>query len=76
MGGPWFLDEAMEEDQPLTQESILGDEFGSAAHDIEPCGENNRMARGLGEAEKDLILRGKCGADESDKWHDNGGHAD
>jgi hypothetical protein len=60
-------DQAMEDDQLLTKEGILGDEFGSAAHDIERCRENNGMARGLGEVEESLLQRGHCGADESDK---------
>jgi len=76
LGGPWFLDQAMEEDQLLTKESILGDEFGSAAHDIGRCRENKRRARGQGEVEKSLIQRRKYGADESDKRLGKGRHAD
>jgi hypothetical protein len=51
----------------LAEESILGDEFGLAAGDIERCGENDRMARGPGEVEVGLFQRGQYGAKGSDK---------
>ena len=63
----WFLDEAIEGDQLLAEESILGDEFALAAGDIERCGEKDTMARGPGEGKVGLFQRGQYGAKGSDK---------
>jgi hypothetical protein len=48
----------MEKDQLLAKQGILGDEFGLAAREAGRYREKDRMAKGLGEVEESLLLRG------------------
>lgn len=66
MREPWLLDLAMEDGRLQTQGSILCDEFGLAAREVDRCGEDNRMAKGQGEVKESHIQRRRCGAYEPD----------
>ncbi len=47
-----FFDLTVEDEELLTEESILGDELSFASGMIGDYGECNRMTRGLGEMEE------------------------
>jgi hypothetical protein len=75
-GEAWLADLAMEEDELLAEEGVLGNELGLAAGDIERCGENDRIARRPGEVEASQFHRCPCGADAMNKPVGEGRHVE
>ena len=52
-----LVDLAVEDDQLLPEQGILGNEIGFAMHEVGGRAEHNRMTRGLGEMEESLFER-------------------
>jgi len=60
-------DLAMEEDELLAEEDVLGSELGLAASEVEGRAKEDRMARRPGEMEASQFQRCQCGAEVVDK---------
>ena len=52
-----LFDLAVQDDQLLAEESIIGNEVGFAACEVSGGAENNRVPRGLSEMEESLFER-------------------
>ena len=63
----WHADLAVEDDELLAEEGVLGNELGIAASEIEGKAEKDRTARRSGESERSAFQRQQCGAYGSDK---------
>jgi hypothetical protein len=66
-GETWLANLAVEDDELLAEEGILGNELGIAASEIEGRAEKDRIARWPGELECGVLQRYQCGAYASDK---------
>ena len=66
-GEPWLVNLAVEDDELLAEEGVLGNEFGIAASEIESRAEKDRIARRPGELEGSVLQRQQWGAHASDK---------
>jgi len=75
-GEPWLVNLAVEDDELLAEEGVLGDEFGIAASEIEGRAEKERIARRPGELKGSVFQRQQCGAHASDKPVDQGRQAE
>ena len=63
----WLANLAVEDDELLAEEGVLGNEFGIAASEIEGRAEKDRIARRPGELEEGPFQGHQCGAYGSDK---------
>ena len=66
-GEAWLADLAVEDDELLAEEGVLGNELGLAASEVEGRDEKDRIARRLGEMEEAVFQRYQCGAYASDE---------
>jgi hypothetical protein len=66
-GEPRLPNLAVEDDELLAEECVLGNEFGIAASDVEGKAEKDRKARRSGELEGSVFQRYQCGAYASDR---------
>ena len=68
-GEPWLVGLAVEDDELLAEERVLGNEFGIAASEseIEGEAEKDSLVRRPGELEGSAFQRQQCGAYGSDK---------
>jgi hypothetical protein len=66
-GESWLVDLAVEDDELLAEEGVLGNELGIAASEIEGRAEEDGIARRTGELEGSAFQRQQCGAYGSDK---------
>jgi len=74
-GEPWLVDLAVEDDELLAEERVLGNEFGIAAIEIEGGAEKDSLVRRPGELEGSAFQRQQCGAYGSDTPVDLGRQA-
>jgi hypothetical protein len=58
---------AVEDDELLAEEGVLGNELGIAASEIEGRAEKDRIVRRPGELEGSAFQRQQCGVNGSDK---------
>ena len=65
-GEAWLVNLAVEDNELLAEEGVLGDELGVATSDVEGRAEKNRIARRPGELEGSAFERQQCGAYGSD----------
>ena len=65
-GEPRLPNLAVEDDELLAEEGVLGNELGIAASEIEGKAEKDRTARRSGESERSAFQRQQCGAYGSD----------
>jgi hypothetical protein len=63
----WHADLAVEDDELLAEEGVLGNELGIAASEIEGRAEKDRIVRRPGELEGSAFQRQQCGVNGSDK---------
>ena len=75
-GEPWLVNLAVEDDELLAEEGVLGNELGIAASEIEGRAEKDGLARRTGELEGSAFQRQQCGVYGSDKPGDKGRHAE
>jgi hypothetical protein len=66
-GEPRLPNLAVEDDELLAEEGVLGNELGIAASEIEGRAEKDRIARRPGELEGGVLQKHQCGAHASDK---------
>ena len=66
-GETWLADLAMEDDELLAEEGVLGNELGFAASEIEGRAKEDRIARRPGEMEASRFQGCQCGAEVVDK---------
>ena len=65
-GESWLVNLAVEDDELLAEERVLGNEFGIATSEIEGRAEKDGIARRPGESEGSAFQRQQCGAYASD----------
>jgi hypothetical protein len=65
-GESWLVDLAVEDDELLAEEGVLGNELGIAASEIEGRAEEDGIARRTGELEGSAFQRQQCGDNPSD----------
>ena len=73
-GEPWPDSLAVENDKLLGEESVLGNELGIVASDIEGRAGKDRIARWPGKFERSMCQGRQCGDIASDKSVDWGRH--
>jgi hypothetical protein len=66
-GEAWLANLAVEDDELLAEEGVLGNELGIAASEIEGRTEEDGIARRTGELEGSAFQRYYCGDNASDK---------
>ncbi len=70
----WLVDSALQDDQLLPEQGVLGNEIGSAARQVGGDAEHKRMAGGLGEMPEGLFKRRDQTDNQLDEQMQEGRH--